>query len=257
VKRASVVGAREHFGLDSDPNGFEFSVGRLDEQDFWTHTNLGEVAALDAQTTHKVVERGLLGVAGLNHRVEYMDRYKAVTGFKVGELSLFDEKVGFLARQFDPNASRERLDRVIELLDLPDVDPRPDVHDVDMGRLIEVVNSEEAMEFRRWLRQIDSLDDREVREQIKRVREAMAHAIHGTAGKAVRFATSTGSGSCSRPPASRSAPSTAVSPTRCCERTVQRPSLAGSIRRCPVIERIHDDGGATCGSLTRNAPRSS
>jgi hypothetical protein len=125
VKRAISVGAKSQFQLEVAPDAFDFAAEFLDDSDFRTETNLGDVLGLDAETTHKVVERGLLGVAGLAQRVEYMERFQAVTGFKV-ELDLFEEKLGFLARRLDPDASYKRFDRVVELLDLPDVDPDPE-----------------------------------------------------------------------------------------------------------------------------------
>ena len=194
VRRSIAVGAREHFQLDVSPDDFTFSAEFIDDTDLRTETNLGEVLELDDETIHNVVERGLLGVTGLNQRIEVMERYQAVTGFKIDELGLFEEKLGFLARQLDPDASYDRFDRIIEVLDLPDADADPDIHDVDLAQLVEVVQTDEAKEFRQWLRGIDSLDDGEVRDQIKRIRELLAHAVHGTGGKAVRFAMGTGLG---------------------------------------------------------------
>ena len=194
VKRAIAVGAREHFQLEVAPEDFSFAAEFLDDTDFRTETNLGDVLGLDDETVHKIVERGVLGITGLNQRIEFMEHYDAVTGFKVNELGLFEEKLGFLARQLDPDASHERLQRVIELLNLPDADSDPDVKDIDLARLVEIVQTDEAKEFRHWLHGIDSLDDKEVQEQIKRVRELLAHAVHGGGGKAVRFATGTGLG---------------------------------------------------------------
>jgi hypothetical protein len=194
ARQSIAMGAREHFQLEVSPADFTFSAEMIDDADIRTETDLGVVLGLDPETTHKVVERGLLGLAGLNQRIEFMERYQAVTGFKVDEISLFEEKLGFLARQLDPDAARERLDRVIEILGLPDADADPDVHDVDLARLVEVIQTDEAKEFRQWLRGVDSLDDEEVRQQISRVRELLAHAVHGTGGKAVRFATGTGLG---------------------------------------------------------------
>ena len=194
VRRAIAIAAYDQLQREIAPGDITFSAELLDETDFRTETNVGEVLGIDAETTHKLVERAVLGVSGLNQRIELMEHYQAVTGFKVNELGLFEEKLGFLGRQLDPDASGERLDRIIELLDLPDAAAEADVHDVDLARLVEVVQTDEAKEFREWLRGIDALDDEEVRQQIKRIREKVAHAVHGTSGKAVRFATGTGLG---------------------------------------------------------------
>jgi len=133
---AIAIGAREHFDLDIDPRSLAVRVHALDETDFRVETNLGQLVDLDEETAHKVIERGVLGVAGLQVRLDDMEQYQAVTGFQDGQLPLMEEKLGFLARQLDPDVQEERFERVVELLDLPDVDPDPEASDVDMSRLV-------------------------------------------------------------------------------------------------------------------------
>lgn len=194
LRAAIATAARGHFSLDVRPSDFELRMERIDETDWRAETNLGERLGLDAQTLHSVVERGLLGVAGLNARLEAMRYHDALSGFRSQELPLMEEKLGFLARQLDPDAQRERFDRVIELLGLPDVDPSHDVHDVDMRRLLEIVGSDDVRQFRSWLRGIDSLDQDAVKDEIHRVRELVSHALKSPAGKTVRLLTTTGIG---------------------------------------------------------------
>ena len=188
------IGAREHFDLDIDARSLAVRVEALDETDFKVETNIGHLLDLDEETAHKVIERGVLGVAGLHMRLDDMEQYQAVTGFQDGQVPLMEQKLGFLARQLDPDVQEERFERVVELLDLPDVDPDPNVRDVDMSRLVEIIQGDEARQFRQWLRRTDALDDNEVRDQVRRIREALAHAVHSTGGKAVRFLTTTGVG---------------------------------------------------------------
>jgi len=194
LRTSIAIGAREHFDLDIDPRSLAVHVDALDETDFRVETNIRELLELDDETAHKVIERGVLGVAGLHMRLDDMEQYQALTGFQDGQLPLMEEKLGFLARQLDPDVQEERFERVVELLDLPEVDPDPEVRDVDMARLVEIIQGDEARQFRQWLRGIDTLDDEEVRDQIRRIREALAHAVHSTGGKAVRFLTTTGVG---------------------------------------------------------------
>jgi hypothetical protein len=56
------------------------------------------------------------------------------------------------------------------------------------------VASNDAKEFRQWLRGIDHPDDNEVADEIRRIREKLAHAVTSNAGKTVRFAATTGLG---------------------------------------------------------------
>ena len=194
LRRAIVLGARNQFQMDIDLRALEVRVEAIDDTDFRVETNLGQLLDLDEETTHKVVERGVLGVAGLHIRIEDMEHYQAVTGFQDAEVPLMEAKLGFIARQSDPGAQQERFERVVELMGLPDVDPSAEVMDVDLPRLLEILEGDEARAFRQWLRGIDTLDDEEVHDQVRRIREAISHAIHSNAGKTVRFLTTTGVG---------------------------------------------------------------
>lgn len=48
--------------------------------------------------------------------------------------------------------------------------------------------------MRDWLRTVDQLDDAEIQESFHKVQEALARAVHGTPGRAVRFAITRAAG---------------------------------------------------------------
>lgn len=194
LKTSIALAVRKQLGREIEASDFEFRVERIDAHDWRTTTNLGELLGIDAETEHKAVAQGLLGVGGFNQRIEYMETHEAVAGFQTLELPLMEEKLGFLARQLDPDSQSERFERVIELVGLPDVDADAEVQDVDLAQLVEIVSSEEAEAFRRWLRGIDSLDDAEVEGEIHRIRDLLSRAVQSTPGKGVRFLASTGVG---------------------------------------------------------------
>ena len=194
LKASVAMATKQHFGITIEPESFDLRLERLNEHDWRAETDLGARARLDTEQSHRAVEHGLLGVGGLNMRVEYMERYEALVGFKADELPLFDEKLSFLARQFVPGAQEERFERVRELVGLPDVDPDPAVHDVDMGRLLEITEDAEVREFRRWLHGIDSLTDDQVAAEVHRIRDLIGGAVRSRPGKALRLATTAGLG---------------------------------------------------------------
>jgi hypothetical protein len=194
IKTSVALASCQQYGRQIRPEGFDLTVERIDETYWRVVTTLGDRTGLSDLRVYRVVGHGLLGVGGLNRRLEHMERYSAVTGFQENELSLVEEKLGYLARLVDPEAQVDRFEKVIELAGLPDVDPRTEVQDVDMARLLEVLDDDEIKEFRRWLRGIDSLDDKDVKAEIHRLRDRMAHAIRSDAGKGVRLFITTGVG---------------------------------------------------------------
>jgi hypothetical protein len=194
LKRSVALVAAHELGREIKSTDFTLQVEGREGEGFRSETDLGRNFGIDPLQVHEVVSRGLLGVGGLNQRIEFMQRYNAVTGFQTGELPLFEEKVKFLARQLDPEVHEERFERVLEIAGFPDVDPDPDAHDVDLARLLQLLESEEARAFRNWMRSLDSLDDAEVKREMSTLRNLVGRAVHSPAGKVVRFATVTGLG---------------------------------------------------------------
>lgn len=143
---------------------------------------------------HVAVERGLLGLGSFNLRLARMKTHSALSGFQASDLPVMDAKLNFLAAQLDPDVHEQRLERVIALADLPDVDPDPDVRDVELSRLLEITADPEVVRFRSWLRGIDSLADDDVRDEIHKIRDMVGRAVRSSPGKAVRLAVTTGLG---------------------------------------------------------------
>lgn len=113
-------------------------------------------------------------------------------GFRPAELPLVEEKFRFMLAQVDAKAQEERFARVVSIAGLPDPETAPGA--IDLERLLEIRDSEEAREFRQWLRTLDQVSDEEIREQVESISEKISGAVHSSAGKTVRFAITTGVG---------------------------------------------------------------
>lgn len=127
----------------------------------------------------------MLAVGSLNQRFELMGTYDAMTGLRETEAQLLDAKLTAVMAQADPGRQEEPLTRVLQLMDLPD--PQTAEGTVNVERLLAARQHEDVVEFRHWLRTLDQATDDEIREQVSSVRERVAGAVHGSAGKAVRL----------------------------------------------------------------------
>lgn len=187
------LAARDEFGLDLNISQLKLEIERVDELTVRARSNLEQLLGLDDKTAHRVIERGLLAVGGLNARLELMHRLNGISGCAPGELNMFDGKLRSLMAASDPDAQEQRLLRVLSLAELPepDLDRSPAV---DVEKLLDARSLPEARALRSWLRTADQLDDTEIRESFDRVKEALARAVHGTAGKVVRLAITTAAG---------------------------------------------------------------
>lgn len=194
LKMSVALAVRRSFDVEVDPSGFDLRIERLNEWDWRTETDLSKRTGLSADQVHEVVGNGLSGAGSVNLQLELMKIFSCLTGFRSNELPLLDEKFEDLLRQLDPDWHEGRFERVVDVTGLPDVDPDPDVNDVDMARLIEITEGPEVKEFRQWLRGVDAFTDEELSGVLHPVRDALGSAIRTRGGKAVRLATTTGVG---------------------------------------------------------------
>ncbi len=188
-----VLAARELHGLQLDSKALRFEVDRIEGSAFKIESNVATLLDLDAVVAHKIVERGVLAVAGMDFRIGLMENLGGISGCAPGELSVMDGKLRLLQAELDPDAQERRLSRVVELAGLPEPDlTRSPAVDVD--ELLKVRDLPETKALRAWLRTADGMSDDEIRESFRKVQEALSRAVHGTPGKAVRFAVSTAAG---------------------------------------------------------------
>ncbi len=114
-----------------------------------------------------------------------MAAYSALTGFLESEAPLFFGKIaGILAPQ-NPKIAEEQFKRVVEVADVPDFKPG---QKVDVGRLMEIRESPECRDFRRWLSTVQDISDAEILNLTRGMKEKVASLADSFGGKAVRLA---------------------------------------------------------------------
>lgn len=149
---------------------------------------------VDATEAHRLVERALLGVAGLNIRIYLMQHLEGVTGFRAEEFPFFEDKVGFMVRQLDPSAQEERFDRIVEITGLPGLAPLLSGTKINVNKLLKLRDSDECRDLRTWLRSVDKETDAEINDRFDSIRSQAADLIEGNIGHAVRWVFTTGAG---------------------------------------------------------------
>lgn len=154
-------------------------------------TALGEKQELPAEQQHRLVERGILEVAGMNQRIHLMKSFGAVTGFQADEVPLFEKKLSVLLSQVDPDAQERRFDRVATLAGLPGFDGWPAGATVDVDRLLNLRDAPECREIRQWIRNVDTETDEQIKAQFDSVREQVVSMLGSPCGKAMRFLVAT------------------------------------------------------------------
>ncbi|KAM3102569.1 hypothetical protein ACKFKF_04250 [Phormidesmis sp. 146-12] len=190
IESSTAIVLKKEKGLDVKPDDFLIKLHQVDNQIFQVETNLGEVFSLDEVEVHKIAEKAVLGVAGLNQRIAEMKVHNAVSGFLEDEAPLLEDKLEFLFQSIDPHQLEVNLNRVLRLKNCPSIISESH-QTVDVEKLLEVRESQELKIFREWLRKIDNVSDSEIVEQLNDIRSRLGVFAQGSTGKASRLAIST------------------------------------------------------------------
>jgi hypothetical protein len=193
VRRAIVAAVARELGIALPLRDLRVQVNQLDAEDIQVETNLQRLLSIDMAQEHKLVERGLLGIGGLNLRVATMKTHRGVDAFEDSDLPLLEDKLTFLLVDVLPAAQESRFHRILHVTDLPEAD-LSEPRSIDVDRLLELRSSADCREFRAWLRESDGLSNDAVRDLLPGLRDRLARAVRGRGGRAARFVVSTGVG---------------------------------------------------------------
>jgi hypothetical protein len=185
---ALVIRSRLH--LEDVP--FSFALVQEGADRFRVTTDLHHRLNISEYEAHEIIQRGLLGIAGLVQTVGQMKAYSAISGFRDNELPLFLHKLGFLAETASSQNKEDDFRRVINIAELPDF-PAGDER-INVDKLLKVRDSAEAREFRDWLGGIGNAEDAEIKERIRGLKATVGLKVGSAVGKAMRFLVTTGLG---------------------------------------------------------------
>jgi hypothetical protein len=193
-QRSLQVACRDATGIDL-PGPVELRAKVLgNSSDFQISTDLGKQAALHPEEVDKIVERALLGAAGVEQRLHVMQAFESVSGFRDSEVPVFEDRLDVLAAQLDPDRQERRFERVAAIAGVPALDDLQADQQIDMNRLLKLRDSDQCREFRAWLRRIDSESDQEIDERFASIRERLASITNTRTARTVRFLVPNGLG---------------------------------------------------------------
>ncbi len=194
VKRACALELKERHGIDIKPEAFSLVISRQEGDVLQAVTNIEELLRLDKGQVHDVIKYGLLRISGINERFGVMERYTALSGLNNIDLPIFEGRYEFLASQADVNRDTDRLNRILQIKDFPDLSTLANEGRLKLDKILEIRETRECKEFREWLRRIDRSTDEEIRDQIESLRSSIGNFLGRTSGKLLRILVSNGVG---------------------------------------------------------------
>ena len=165
----------------------ELKTYQISDNDFSTESNLQKKFNFEKVKSHKIIERALLNVAGLNRRIAEMEHFKALSTFNYNDLPIYEKKLEFLLSPIDPTKNKERASRVFSTLNLPDLQTTE--QKINIQKFLEIRESKECIEFRDWIKTIDTMSDAEIQERTLSFSSKVSAIAHTKTAKSIRFIT--------------------------------------------------------------------
>lgn len=194
VKRACALELKERHQIEIQPEAFSLVIIKAEGDVLKAETNIEELLHLDKAQVHDLVKYALLRMSGINERFGVMERYTALTALNDIDLPVFEGRYEFLASQTNVNRDTDRLNRILQIKDFPDLSTLANEGRLKLDKILEIRETQECKEFREWLRQIDRSTDQEIRDRVNSLRSSIGNFLGRTSGKILRMLVSNGVG---------------------------------------------------------------
>jgi len=194
VKKAVVLALKDLHDIHATPTDFSVKLHQIGEDTIKAETNIPEVMHLSETESHEIIQRALFRLAAINQSLAYMERFSALCGYNDKDLSIFEEKLNFLAREHEPDAYASQFNRVLEIKGFPDIEMMAQEGRLRLDKILEIRETKEGKEFREWLAGLDSATDDEIIEQLESFKAAAGNFLAGMKGKALRLLITSGVG---------------------------------------------------------------
>ena len=174
-----------HIRLGESDIPFSLDVHQEDAETFRVETDLPQRAKLSELEAHKIIEKGIMAIAGLTQTIGEMKAYSAVSGFRDADLPLFRYKLDFLANAASSETRESNFQRVIDIAGFPDL--LAGRNSINIESLLKIRDSSEAREFRDWLGGIGEATEEEIKDRIAGLRAKVGVKIGSEGAKTMRF----------------------------------------------------------------------
>jgi hypothetical protein len=190
VRKSVELAIDSKTGLNNVP--FSLELHQEAEDTFSVSTDIARHLNASETECHRIIERGLMGVAGLSQSIGEMKGYSALSGFRDEELPLFRHKLDFMAEVLSSHSKERSFQRVVDIAGLPQLASQEGT--VNVENLLKIRESSEAREFRDWLGSIGRCSDAEVAERVSSLRNLAGLRVSDETGKMMRFLVTSAAG---------------------------------------------------------------
>ena len=176
---------REIAKVEVPPEAITTVTHQVSSEKFEIETNITSLVGIDNITAQKTLDNAFRALGVLNLRIEEMQAFNAISGVIGDDLAALVNKFNLVAKVIAGSLDKEQaFTRVVEIVGLHD-GPINGIIDVD--KLLRIRESSECIEFREWLKRLNSLSDVEVKRMVSSFQAKASSLLHGGPGKIIRL----------------------------------------------------------------------
>lgn len=172
------------------PKYLRVRIEEFATEDFRMDSNMAIAYGLSEMMVHKIGDRALMALAGLNAQIALMMTHSSMCGLNESDLPLLQGKLSLISTFAQSVNNEQRFNRVVQLTGLPV--PKFGKTKLDAAAILKVRNSDDCRAFRDWLGKIDAASDQELEQRLAGVAATIRAGLNSTYGKVMRFIISNG-----------------------------------------------------------------
>jgi hypothetical protein len=177
-----------------DVNSFQLVVHRTDADTVVVESNICQEYGLNTLDCHVVIQNALFRMAGVGERLAWMERYTALCGTNSDDLPFLEDRLDFLAKEFDPTVNVSQLKRILTIKGLPDLGALESEGKLNLSRILEISRTKEGRQFRDWLADAPNKTDADIKGELDDATHSIGNFFQSNTGKGIRLLVTTGLG---------------------------------------------------------------
>lgn len=186
------------FDIEINLDKLKFNVENVGESEvsgfevFEVDTNLSFLVDKNVPKTIDLIGDALLGVGGLNSRLNTMRVHQSLSGIRQEDRSMLDSKISWAMETLPTDIRADQFGRVATIKDFPDLHESALRGQVDLEKLMQIRERDEIDQFRNWLQRSSSLSEKELERRLNSFKAKLGSLLQSEKGKLVRWMTSMG-----------------------------------------------------------------
>lgn len=194
IKYAISIYLRNNLNIDLEPEKIKLNINFIDDKDFNVSTNLKSLININIEEEHKILERSLLSICGINYNTALMREHNVTLGYRENEVDvLYCKILSQYINEININKELNKFRKILDIKNFPDLDSAYLNKQINLMKVLEIRDTKECVEFRNWINNQNNLDLNDLKDNLESVSQKIRDKLNTKTAYISKIAVSIGS----------------------------------------------------------------